>query len=94
MLEAPPTEIRQRVKGLALQEKWKDLLETVEAVMALPCSRAWLDLQRFAVEACVALGSKYDNIAVADPFRTPLPPAGRAATAGRHPHGRHSRRQR
>jgi type VI secretion system protein ImpA len=65
MLEAPPTEIRQRVKGLALQEKWKDLLETVEAVMALPCSRAWLDLQRFAVEACVALGSKYDNIAVA-----------------------------
>jgi len=65
MLEAPPTEIRQQIKRLALQEKWKDLLETAEAVMALPCSRAWLDLQRFVIEACVALGSAYDDIAVA-----------------------------
>jgi type VI secretion system protein ImpA len=65
MLEAPPTEIRQQIKRLALQEKWKELLETAEAVMALPCSRAWLDLQRFVVEACMALGSSYDSIAVA-----------------------------
>ena len=65
MLEAPPTEIRQQIKRLALTEKWKDLLETAEAVMALPCSRAWLDLQRFVVEACVALGRNYDDIAVA-----------------------------
>jgi len=65
MLEAPPTEIRQQIKRLAMQEKWKDLLETAEAVMALPCSRAWLDLQRFVVEACVALGSQYNDIAVA-----------------------------
>jgi len=33
--------------------------------MALPCSRAWLDLQRFVVEACVALGSDYNTIAIA-----------------------------
>jgi len=65
MLEAPPTEIRQQIKRLSLQEKWKDLLETAEAVMALPCSRAWLDLQRFVIEACVALGSGYNDIAVA-----------------------------
>jgi type VI secretion system protein ImpA len=65
MLEAPPTEIRQQIKRLAMQEKWKELLETAEAIMALPCSRAWLDLQRFVVEACVGLGSKYDDIAVA-----------------------------
>jgi type VI secretion system protein ImpA len=65
MLEAPPTEIRQQIKRLALAEKWKELLETAEAVMALPCSRAWLDLQRFVVEACVALGRDYDDIAVA-----------------------------
>ena len=65
MLEAPPTEIRQQIKRLAMQEKWKELLETAEAVMALPCSRAWLDLQRFVVEACVALGRNYDEIAVA-----------------------------
>ena len=65
MLEAPPTEIRQQIKRLAIQEKWKELLETAEAVMALPCSRAWLDLQRFVVEACVGLGRNYDDIAVA-----------------------------
>jgi type VI secretion system protein ImpA len=65
MLEAPPTEVRQQIKRLSMNEKWKDLLEAGEAVMALPCSRAWLDLQRFVVEACVALGRNYDPIAVA-----------------------------
>jgi type VI secretion system protein ImpA len=65
MLEAPPTEIRQQIKRLAMDQKWKELLEAGEAVMALPCSRAWLDLQRFVVEACVALGRSYDPIAVA-----------------------------
>ena len=65
MLEAPSTEIRQYVKGLAMQEKWKELLDASEAVMALPCSRAWLDLQRFVVEACVALGEDYRAIAIA-----------------------------
>jgi type VI secretion system protein ImpA len=70
MLEAPPTELRQSVKMLALQGKWKELLEAAEAVMALPCSRGWLDLQRFVIEACVALGSDYDSIARA--IRTEL----------------------
>ncbi|MGI8988148.1 MAG: type VI secretion system protein TssA [Chthoniobacterales bacterium] len=64
-LEAPPTEIRRHVKGLAMQGKWLDLLEAAENVMGLPCSRAWLDLQRFVVEACVALGEDYYAIAVA-----------------------------
>ena len=31
--------------------------------MALPCSRAWLDLQRMVVESCQALGSDYEAIA-------------------------------
>jgi type VI secretion system protein ImpA len=65
MLEAPPSDIRQQIKRLALAEKWKDLLEYAEAAMSYPFSRAWLDLQRFVVEACVALGSEYDAIAVA-----------------------------
>ena len=65
MLEAPPTEVRQHIKRLALEGRWKELLEASEAVMALPCSRAWLDLQRLVVEACVALGPAYDLIAVA-----------------------------
>jgi type VI secretion system protein ImpA len=33
--------------------------------MSLPCSRAWLDLQRLVVEACTALGSEYAPVAAA-----------------------------
>ncbi len=62
-LEAPPTELRTHLKRLALDKKWEELLEAAENAMALPCSRAWLDLQRLVVEACQALGSDYDAIA-------------------------------
>jgi type VI secretion system protein ImpA len=65
VLEAPPTEIRRQIKSLALNNRWADLLAAAENVVALPCGRAWLDLQRFVVEACVALGSNYDAIAIA-----------------------------
>jgi type VI secretion system protein ImpA len=62
-LEAPPTELRTHLKRLALDKKWEELLEAAENAMALPCSRAWLDLQRMVVEACEALGSDYEAIA-------------------------------
>ena len=65
VLEAPPSDLRQRVKALATRNRWTELLELAEQVMALPCSRAWLDLQRFVVEACTALGDNYNTIAVA-----------------------------
>lgn len=65
LLEAPPTELRQHIKRLALGKKWTELLETAENTMSLPCSRAWLDLQRIVVGACAALGSDYDGIAAA-----------------------------
>ncbi|HEY4934325.1 MAG TPA: type VI secretion system protein TssA [Terriglobales bacterium] len=65
LLEAPPTELRQHIKRLALGHQWGDLLETAENAMSLPCSRAWLDLQRMVVAACTALGGKYETIAVA-----------------------------
>jgi type VI secretion system protein ImpA len=65
LLEAPPTELRQQIKRLALAEKWAELLETAENAMSLPCSRAWLDLQRHVVEACTALGGDYEPIAAA-----------------------------
>jgi len=65
VLEAPPTEIRRQIKLLALNNRWTELLEVAENLMALPCGRAWLDLQRFVVEACAALGSDYNAIAVA-----------------------------
>jgi type VI secretion system protein ImpA len=64
-LEAPPSELRQQIKRLALDNSWRELLEVAENAMALPCSRAWLDLQRFVIEACAALGEDYRTIAIA-----------------------------
>jgi len=63
LLEAPPTELRRHLKKLLLDKKHEELLEAAESTMALPCSRAWLDLQRFVVEACDGLGSGYEAIA-------------------------------
>jgi type VI secretion system protein ImpA len=65
LLEAPPTELRQHIKRLALAKKWNELLEAAENAMSLPCSRAWLDLQRLVVGACTALGEEYEPIAAA-----------------------------
>jgi type VI secretion system protein ImpA len=70
LLEAPPTELRQQLKRLALTQKWTELLELGENSMALPCSRAWLDLQRLVVEALSGLGSEYSPIA--DAIRSEL----------------------
>ena len=60
--EAPPTDLRKHLKRLTLDKKWDQLLEAAESAMALPCSRAWLDLQRTVVEACEGLGSDYGAI--------------------------------
>jgi type VI secretion system protein ImpA len=62
-LEAPPTELRRHLKRLWLDKKYEPLLEAAENAMALPCSRAWLDLQRSVVDACEALGGGYEAIA-------------------------------
>lgn len=62
-LEAPPTDLRRHLKKLLLDKKYEELLEAAESTMALPCARAWLDLQRFVVEACQGLGSGYEAIA-------------------------------
>lgn len=62
LLEAPPTDLRKHLKRLTLDKKWTELLEAAESAMALPCSRAWLDLQRTVVEACEGLGSDYEAI--------------------------------
>ena len=62
-LEAPPTELRRHLKKLLLDKKYEELLDAAENAMALPCGRAWLDMQRFVVEACEALGTDYEAIA-------------------------------
>jgi type VI secretion system protein ImpA len=64
-LEAPPTEIRRLLKINSIEGKWKNVLELTESAMALPCSRAWLDLQRLTVAACTHLGEQYGAISAA-----------------------------
>ena len=82
LLEGPPTELRQHIKRLAIEGKWSELLEATENSMSLPCSRGWLDLQKFAVDACAGLGSDYSGIAIA--IRSELKDSGArcAASAG------------
>jgi type VI secretion system protein ImpA len=63
LLEAPPTAMRSRLKGLMLDGKWSDLLELGESLMATPQGRGWLDLQRYALTACANLGAGYDPVA-------------------------------
>ncbi|NNF38038.1 MAG: type VI secretion system protein TssA [Gemmatimonadetes bacterium] len=62
LLAAPPTATRTRLKGLLLDAKWAELLETAEGVMATPFGRGWLDLQRYVFTALGGLGSDYDAV--------------------------------
>lgn len=63
LLEAAPTAVRSRLKGLLLDGKWPELLEQCETVMASPQGRGWLDLQRYVLTACEKLGGSYDAVA-------------------------------
>ena len=62
LLAAPPTETRVRLKGLLLDGRYPELLEAAEQVMAQPYGRGWLDLQRYALSACDALGVEYESV--------------------------------
>ena len=46
-----------------MEGNWAEVLENAEQAMSLPCGRGWLDLQRYAVRACEALGSEYEPVA-------------------------------
>jgi type VI secretion system protein ImpA len=63
LLEAPSTQVRTHLKGLLLEAKWGQLLESAEGVMATPTGRGWLDLQRYVLAACRGLGGEYDPVA-------------------------------
>jgi type VI secretion system protein ImpA len=52
MLAAPPTRLRMELKRLAAEGQWEALRDAVEDAASDPCSRVWLDLQRYAVQAC------------------------------------------
>jgi len=65
LLDAPTTQVRTQLRGLMLDSAWEQLLETSETVMGSPVGRGWLDLQRYTLTACQALGEDYGIVAAA-----------------------------
>lgn len=65
LLEAPTTQVRTQLRGLMLDSAWDQLLETAETVMGTAVGRGWLDLQRYTLTACQALGEDYAIVASA-----------------------------
>jgi type VI secretion system protein ImpA len=63
MLEAPPPDLRAELKSAVLGEQWDKVLELTERAMELPCGRAWLDIQRYAVLALEKKGDWYAFVA-------------------------------
>ena len=58
----PPTEIRQKLKKLALESQLDRGAGAAETAMGMECGRGWLDLQRYVGRACYELGSYYEPI--------------------------------
>ena len=67
-LVAPPSSMREKIKLLALDGNWAEMLEAAETVMSGPGGRAWLDLQRWVVRAAENLGYP----AIADGIKSEL----------------------
>jgi type VI secretion system protein ImpA len=53
----PSSETRQKLRGLAVECAWNDLLRAALPVLADPCARAWLDLQRYIWRAAREMGA-------------------------------------
>jgi type VI secretion system protein ImpA len=53
----PSSETRQKLRALAVECNWNDLLKAALPVMAEPCGRAWLDLQRYIWRAAREMGA-------------------------------------
>ena len=56
LLEAPPAEIRVKLKTSAVAGDWSRVLEIAEGAAAGGCGRGWLDLHRYTIRACDELG--------------------------------------
>jgi len=65
LLSAPPTHVRTQLKSLLLDEKWPELLDACENIMATPHGRGWLDLQRYELTACECLGGEFQYVLAA-----------------------------
>jgi type VI secretion system protein ImpA len=53
----PSSETRQKLRALAVDCAWNDLLRAALPVLAEPCARAWLDLQRYIWRAARETGA-------------------------------------
>jgi len=62
LLEAPPADIRVKLKTSALAGDWSKVLEIAESAAAGGCGRGWLDLHRYTIRACEELG--YTGVAL------------------------------
>jgi type VI secretion system protein ImpA len=62
LLEAPPADIRVKLKTAALAGDWSKVLEIAESAAAGGCGRGWLDLHRYTIRACEELG--YTGVAL------------------------------
>jgi type VI secretion system protein ImpA len=62
LLAAPPTAVRTHLKTLLLDQKWAELLDAGENIMATPNGRGWLDLQRYELTAAEMLGPDYQYV--------------------------------
>ncbi len=54
---APPTETRQKMRKLANENKWDELMRLCIQTLPEPCGRVWLDLQRYVWKAAQGLGN-------------------------------------
>jgi type VI secretion system protein ImpA len=71
-MEPPATEVRQEIKRLFGEGNYQEALEAAENAMGEPCGRAWLDAQRYAVQACEYLGYSAAAAAIKSELKTLL----------------------
>lgn len=62
LLHAPPTAERARLKSLMLAESHEELLDGVEELLGATGGGAWLDAQRWAIDAASSLGADYADV--------------------------------
>ena len=71
-LEAPPSETRVELRKAFGNSDWDEVLTHTETAMALPCGRAWLDLQRYTIVALEQIGLESAAAAVKGGLRALL----------------------
>jgi type VI secretion system protein ImpA len=71
-LEPPPSEVRIELKRLSSESNWEELRDKAEEAASLPCGRAWLDVQRYVVNACRYSGADMAAQAIVAELKTML----------------------